>query len=73
MASQFLIADMHRSDWPTVRGIYGEGLSTGLAAFISVPPRWESWHESHLAVGRLVARDGERVVGWAALSRAADT
>lgn len=73
MAAPFHIADMHRSDWPAVRGIYGEGLTSGLAAFISAPPRWESWDESHLAVGRLVARDGERVVGWAALSRAADT
>lgn len=64
---------MQREDWPKVRAIYGDGLATGLAAFMSAPPLWESFDASHLAVGRLVARHGDKVVGWTALSRAADT
>ena len=53
--------------WPAVRRIYAEGISTGRATFDSDIPAWEAWDAGHLAVPRLVARDGDEVVGWAAL------
>jgi hypothetical protein len=31
-------------------------------------PSWEEWDAAHLACGRLVAREGGEVVGWAVLS-----
>ena len=67
------IAPMRRQDWAQVRTIYGEGLATGLAAFMSTPPVWQKWDQAHLSVGRLVARreDGG-VVGWGALASVAD-
>lgn len=38
----FTIQDMQRNDWTQVRAIYGEGLATGLAAFVTAPPKWAS-------------------------------
>ena len=31
-------------------------------------PSWEKWDAAHLEIARLVARHGDRVLGWAALS-----
>ena len=55
---------MRHDDWPAVAQIYKEGLDLG--TFEETVPSWEDWDSSHLAMGRLVARDPE-VVGWAAL------
>lgn len=65
---------MRRDDWKQVRDLYAEGLATGLAAFMTDPPRWEDWDAGHLDIGRLVARgvDGT-VTGWAALAPVPDT
>jgi len=56
---------MRAEDWPAVARIYEQGLDLG--TFEDVVPSWEEWDASHLAVGRLVARDDGTVVGWAAL------
>jgi phosphinothricin acetyltransferase len=55
-------------DWGQVRSIYLEGIATGTATFETDAPDWETWNGNHLSVGRLVARDGDSVIGWAALS-----
>jgi phosphinothricin acetyltransferase len=62
------IDKMAPDDWPAVRDIYLEGIATGNATFETDAPEWEQWNASHLEHCRLVARDGERVLGWAALS-----
>ena len=59
---------MKPEDWERVRAIYEEGIATGNATFESGAPEWQSWDSKHLANCRLVARRGEEVVGWAALS-----
>ena len=59
---------MSPSDWPTVREIYLEGIATRQATFETEAPKWEAWDASHSSFARLVARQGETVVGWAALS-----
>ena len=59
---------MREGDWPAVKAIYEEGIATGQATFETETPSWETWNEDHLATGRLVARNREQVVGWAALS-----
>ena len=56
------------SDWPTVREIYLEGIASRQATFETEPPTWEAWDASHSPLARLVARKGETVIGWAALS-----
>jgi len=73
-----MIENMRRDDWKDVRAIYGEGLATGLAAFMTSPPKWGAWNAGHLDIGRLVARhdDGEgnrAIAGFAALSPVPDT
>src|SRR5690242_2701157 len=62
------IHPMTPADWESVRAIYLEGIATGNATFEQTAPEWEQWNLSHLKVCRLVARGGERILGWAALS-----
>lgn len=64
----FTIEPMRSEDWPRVRDIYLEGIATGNATFETEAPSWADWDVGHLAFGRLVARDGADVIGWAALS-----
>ncbi|MGI8744656.1 MAG: GNAT family N-acetyltransferase [Bryobacteraceae bacterium] len=59
---------MTASDWHSVRRIYREGLETGNATFETTCPEWEDWNARHHPFGRLIARRGDAVVGWAALS-----
>ena len=68
LASQFHIDSMQRSDWVKVRSIYAEGLASGLAAFMLTSPVWKVWDASHLSLGRLVARQDDTILGWAALT-----
>jgi L-amino acid N-acyltransferase YncA len=56
-------------DWPNVASIYLEGIATGNATFETLTPSWEEWDRLHLPFGRLVARQGRTIAGWAALSR----
>lgn len=68
-----VLDQMRPRDWRAVRAIYAEGLATGLAAFMSTPPTWKKWDASHLPQSRLVARLEDTMLGWAALTRVADT
>ena len=63
---------LQAADWPRVREIYEEGIATGNATFETEPPTWNEWDASHIQACRLVAREGERVLGWAALSPVSD-
>ncbi len=55
-------------DWSQVAAIYAEGIATHNATFETTMPDWETWDHAHRADCRLVARDGDQVLGWAALS-----
>ena len=63
-----MIEMMRESDWEGVRAVYAEGLLTGDATFETEAPTWERWDAAHLRAARLVARAGDRIKGWAALS-----
>jgi phosphinothricin acetyltransferase len=67
-----LIRRLTESDWPAVAAIYAEGITTGNATFDADVPSWDAWDASHLPEQRLVAEDGGRVLGWAALSGVSD-
>jgi phosphinothricin acetyltransferase len=60
---------MRAGHWEGVRAVYVEGLATGHATFETEPPDWARWDAAHLPCCRLVALEGARVAGWAALSR----
>jgi len=68
----YLIDDMAARDWERVRSIYRHGIATGNATFESAVPDWEEWDSSHLQGPRLVARVGDTILGWAALSPVSD-
>ena len=69
MSLTYTIEAMAAGDWPQVRAIYLQGIATGNATFEQEAPSWEPWDTAHLADGRLTARSGASVLGWAALSR----
>jgi phosphinothricin acetyltransferase len=64
----FIIDSMRPGDWEFVREIYLEGIATGQATFETEAPDWERWDASHWPHCRLVARNGDGILGWAALS-----
>lgn len=66
--AEITIGSMLPEDWPAVRLIYAEGIATGNATFETEPPDWEAWNRNHHAKCRLVARAGDEVVAWAAIS-----
>jgi len=68
MAGSVVIAVMQPGDWEAVARIYAEGIATGHATFEREVPSQKAWDQDHLNAPRLVARDGEAVLGWAALS-----
>ena len=61
------IDGMRASDWEQVRSIYLEGIASGNSTFETDAPSWQEWDESHLTIARLVMREGDKILGWAAL------
>lgn len=59
---------MRAEDWPLVREIYAEGIATGNATFETAVPEWTIWDAAHHQHCRLIARDNQRSLAWAALS-----
>jgi phosphinothricin acetyltransferase len=64
----FVIDSLLTQDWELVRTIYLEGIATGQATFETEAPDWERWDAGHLPQCRIVARSGDGILGWAALS-----
>ena len=65
---EYVIDAMQAADWEAVRAIYLEGIATGDATFETTAPEWAHWDRAHLGFARLVARRGDQIIGWAALS-----
>ncbi len=62
------IETMLPDHWPAVKAIYEDGLATGNASFQTSAPSWEEWDAAHLKHSRLVALEGNTILGWAALT-----
>jgi len=67
-----VIRPLGPADWDAVRRIYEEGIASGVATFETQAPTWDRWDTAHLATGRLVAEQGNQVLGWAALTPVSD-
>jgi phosphinothricin acetyltransferase len=65
---EYLIDIMKPEDWQQVRSIYLEGIGTGNSTFEADAPDWDKWDSAHLREHRLVIREGNRILAWAALS-----
>ena len=64
----YIIDKMRPDDWEQVQRIYKEGIATGHATFEMEAPDWKRWNTAHLQEARLVAKNGDTILGWAALS-----
>ena len=69
----YQIEPLQNDDWPQVRSIYSESISTGVSSFDTRPPNWRDWDSSRLSSCRFVARKGEKIFGWATLSPVSST
>ena len=63
---------MESYHWNDVKRIYEEGIATRNATFENSAPSWEDWDGAHLKNCRLVAEEGNQIVGWAALTPVSD-
>jgi phosphinothricin acetyltransferase len=68
MGQSISIEPLTHDHWETVRSIYLQGIATGNATFQQSAPEWKEWDVGHLRACRMVARSGQEVMGWAALS-----
>jgi L-amino acid N-acyltransferase YncA len=59
------IVDLRPEDWPAAARIYEEGIDEG--TFEEAVPSWREWDAKYLPRPRLVVRDADEVLGWAAL------
>jgi len=66
---EITVEPMNEAHWPDVCSIFLEGIATGNATFETLAPTWEQWNRAHLHIARLVARRGNTVAGWTAMSR----
>ena len=65
---KFIIEPIGPEDWEAVRAIYLERIATGHTTIETEAPPRKRRSNSHRPGCRLVARDGEQVVGWVDLS-----
>lgn len=59
---------MQPGHWKVVKDIYDEGIKTGNATFEQKAPDWEAWDKGHLLEARIISKEDNKVLGWAALS-----
>ena len=62
------IINLTPDHWPAVKAIYESGIATGNATFQTTAPAWNEWDKSHTPACRLVATNGDQVIGWAAIT-----
>lgn len=65
---EYIIDVMKETDWTQVADIYLAGIQTEIATFQSEVPSYESWDKGHSKCCRYVARSGDKILGWVALS-----
>jgi L-amino acid N-acyltransferase YncA len=66
------IAPMGEEHAAQILDIYRLGIATGDATFETEPPTWEAFTATRLPEHRLVALDGDRVLGWTACTPVSD-
>ncbi|MDZ7739691.1 MAG: GNAT family N-acetyltransferase [Bacteroidales bacterium] len=63
-----MIREMITRDSSRILEIYQMGLDTRNATFETVVPKWNDWDLKHLKHSRFVYLDGDKILGWIALS-----
>lgn len=62
------IRELKMADYPAVQEIYQQGIDSGNATFETHVKNWEEWDATTVSSARLLALEGDKVVGWACLS-----
>jgi L-amino acid N-acyltransferase YncA len=62
------IGKLTETHYPRVKEIYLEGIVTGQATFQTDAPSWTEWDNSHPGHSRIIAEEGNTILGWAALT-----
>lgn len=62
------IRTMTEADWPEVARIYQQGIDSNQCTFRRVVQPWEDFDKHHSPVCRYVAVEGDRIIGWSALT-----
>jgi phosphinothricin acetyltransferase len=57
-----------KSDFPSVKDIYQQGIDSGEATFQEQAKDYDVWNEPLLPSCRLVSESNRQIIGWAALS-----
>lgn len=65
---EYTIEEITKAHWEQISQIYLEGINTGIATFQTEIPTWNDWNSSHIESCRFVACQGNKVLGWVALS-----
>lgn len=63
------IEKLEERHWEQVREIYIQGIETEVSTFNTEAPTFYEWDNSHIKDMRLVDTDGDKVLGWVALSQ----
>jgi len=63
-----VIRPLTAEDWPLVEAIWAEGIETRNATFETETPSWETFDATRHQAHRLVAVEGDELLGWAALA-----
>ena len=69
----YQIDSLKFKDWPQIRSIYMESISTGFSTFDVKSPSWKEWDTKRLSSCGFVARKGKTVYGWATLTPSSST
>jgi len=64
------IIPLSEAFYPQVTEIYQQGIDGGDATFQTCVTSWSQWDQATAEAGRLLALEGDRVLGWACLSDA---
>ena len=68
----FTLEALQAVHWPQVAAIYQDGIATKIATFQDEVPTWEQWDKGHSKACRIIAKRGDEVLGWAALTPVSD-
>ena len=63
-----MIREMTVNDWERVAEIYLQGIEKGTVTFNTECPSFKEWDSGHIKNCRFVYVEGEKVVGWVAIS-----
>lgn len=63
-----MISEITENNSLEILEIYKQGIETGVATFESNVPDWQVWDSKHLKHSRLGYFEGEKLLGWAALT-----